>query len=356
MSFAFSRSLTIDHTKCGSSDSTNFPVLFAGTYSYLATVANGGNVQNSSGYDIAFSSDSAGLTPLSWEIDSYNAATGAVAFWVKIPTVSHTTDTVFYLWYGDATISTLQSTASGVWDSNYAAVTHFRDSSGLTANDSTSNANNGVVTGVTVASSAKIGTASDHSGSSANFIRIPTSSSLNVVGAITMEAWVYPTASGTYQAVIDRDTPGSSSVRDYSFYLAATAVGDLYVAMGGQNHGPFTPLTPQWALNTWSQVVVTHNGSTGLAVYVNGQPVYTNNTMSFPTTASHDVYYGSELGNSFPLTGRLDECRISKTTRSADWVLTQYNSQNSPATFYTVGSAGSGAGPSAAKSCVFINL
>jgi hypothetical protein len=66
-----------------------------------------------------FSSDSAGLTPLSWEIDSYNATTGAVAFWVKIPTVSHTTDTVFYIWYGDATISTLQSTASGVWDSNY---------------------------------------------------------------------------------------------------------------------------------------------------------------------------------------------------------------------------------------------
>lgn len=352
MAYSFSRSVTIDHSLCGSADSSNFPVLFAGTYSWLATVANGGGVQNSNGYDIAFSSDSAGLTPLSWEIDSYSPTTGAVAFWVKVPTVSHTTNTVFYVWYGDASITTFQSTGS-VWDSNYVAVTHF--SSGLTANDSTSNANNGVVTGVTVASGAQIGTAAAFDGSSSHHIKLANSSSVNVVGAITMEAWVYPTASGTYQAVIDR--AASSSLRDYAFYLAGSAVGDLYVAFGnnsGGNHGPFTPLTPRWALNTWTQLVVVYDGSANLAVYSNGSLVYTNGTIAFPPSSStRDVYYGSELGNSLPLTGRLDECRISKTARSADWVLTQYNNQNSPATFYTVSGSGGAVGTSS-QPCFFL--
>src|ERR1700722_13106350 len=96
------RVITIDHTKVPNTDQVNFPVLFSGTYPYLATIANGGNVANSNGSDVIFTSDSGGVSPLANERGSYNPVTGAVNFWVAIPTLSHSTDTVIYLFYGNS--------------------------------------------------------------------------------------------------------------------------------------------------------------------------------------------------------------------------------------------------------------
>ena len=41
--------------------------------------------------------------------------------------------------------------------------------------------------------------------------------------------------------------------------------------------------------------------------------------------------------NGEELTGHLDELRVENVKRSDDFVATQYNTQNSPATFYSVG-------------------
>src|SRR5258708_33187706 len=94
--YSYHRAITCDHTKIPNTDQSNFPVLISGTYSYLATVANGGRVQSANGYDIIFTSDSTGSKKLDHEIESYNAATGAISFWVRIPALSHTTHTVIY--------------------------------------------------------------------------------------------------------------------------------------------------------------------------------------------------------------------------------------------------------------------
>src|ERR1051325_4558354 len=76
--YAYRRTITIDHTKVPNTDQTNFPVLISGTYSYLATTTNGGNVQNANGYDVIFASDAAGTTKLNHEVETYTAANGAV--------------------------------------------------------------------------------------------------------------------------------------------------------------------------------------------------------------------------------------------------------------------------------------
>ena len=103
-SMSYARAITIDHRKVSNTDQTNFPVLISGTFPYLATVTNGGHVQNANGYDIVFTSDAAGQVQLPHEIDSYNPTTGAAAFWVGIPTLSHTTDTSIYMWYGNSAV------------------------------------------------------------------------------------------------------------------------------------------------------------------------------------------------------------------------------------------------------------
>src|SRR5206468_3593643 len=119
----------------------NFPLVFMGTYSYLATTGNGGGVTNASGYDIVFTTNTSGSTILNHEIETYNGTTGAVNMWVQIPTLSHTTDTVFYVCYGNSAVTTSQEHATAVWDSNYKGVWHLPNGTTLTANDSTSNSN-----------------------------------------------------------------------------------------------------------------------------------------------------------------------------------------------------------------------
>jgi len=91
--YTYRRNLSIDHTKVPNTDQSNFPMLVSGTYSYLKTTANGGSVQNANGYDVIFTSDSSCATKLNHETETYNASTGAVNYWVKAPTVSHTSDT-----------------------------------------------------------------------------------------------------------------------------------------------------------------------------------------------------------------------------------------------------------------------
>ena len=116
--FAYERAITIDHTKVQNSDQQNFTVLISGRFGYLATVANGGKVQSDSGFDIAFAADPAGTQLLSWEIDSYSPVTGAAGFWVKVPLLSSTADTVIYLLYGNPAVSDFLGGAAGsAWDS-----------------------------------------------------------------------------------------------------------------------------------------------------------------------------------------------------------------------------------------------
>src|SRR5579864_6628836 len=137
--YTYRRAITIDHTKVPNTDQTNFPVLISGTYSYLATTGNGGNVANANGYDIVFTLDAAGTSTLAFERESYNGTTGAVNFWVKVPTVSHTSDTVIYMFYGNSSITTDQSNKTAVWDSNFKAVYHLSNGVTLAGTDSTAN-------------------------------------------------------------------------------------------------------------------------------------------------------------------------------------------------------------------------
>jgi hypothetical protein len=85
MSMSYARAITIDHRQVPNTDQTNFPVLISETFPYLATVANGGHVQNANGYDIVFTSDAAGQVQLPYESDNYNPVTGTAGFWVLIP-------------------------------------------------------------------------------------------------------------------------------------------------------------------------------------------------------------------------------------------------------------------------------
>ena len=343
--YTYSRAITISHTKVPNTDQINFPVLISGTYSYLATTANGGNVTNANGYDITFTSDAAGTNPLAYERESYSAATGQVNFWVKIPTLSHTTDTVIYMFYGNSSVTTDQSNKTAVWDANYKGVWHLPNGSTLSANDSTSNANNGTITGAT-ATTGQIDGAGSFSGSS-QWIDVGNGSSLQITGStLTVEAWVKTSESNpsSYERILVKELPGDASpFVAYGFARYAGTNTVYWLVSSGSTLGGVSP-TSSLPIGAWTHLVGTYDGS-NLKLYFNGTLNSTAANSGNINSTTKDVVIGAdtEIGGEF-FNGSIDEVRISNTVRSADWIATEYNNQINPSAFYTIGPAGSGGG------------
>ena len=144
------KAVTIDHSKVlGGSNLNNFPLLFSVTDASLKSVANGGGMGKPDGTDMLFTL-SDGVTKLNHEIESYTASTGQVLAWVQIPTLSAASDTVIYVYYGNAAAANQQN-AAATWDSSFKTVWHLGSGATLSGADSTSTANTGKITGALAA-------------------------------------------------------------------------------------------------------------------------------------------------------------------------------------------------------------
>jgi hypothetical protein len=118
-SWLYRKKITIDHTKVAA-DQSNFPVLIN-----LPTDSDLASHAKSNGDDILFTS-SDGITKLAHEIEKYDNTSGQLVADVKVPSVSSTTDTDIYLYYGNSGASNQQN-ATSVWDSNFVAVQHLNE-------------------------------------------------------------------------------------------------------------------------------------------------------------------------------------------------------------------------------------
>ena len=323
------RAITLDHTKVPNTDQTNFPVLISGTYSYLATTANGGQVTNSSGYDIIFSSDAGGTTLLAYERETYNSTTGAINFWVQVPTLSHTTDTIIYMYYGNSTVTTDQSNKTGLWDSNYLGVWHSGESSG-NLNDSTSHNDPATPTSLTQGVVGEIGNAASYNGSSSH-AAVGNLSLFNPT-TISISAWVkaisYP---NTYNYILSKEQTASP----YSGYVLRVDGGNLrlYLATGGV--GTSVSAT-QPSTGVWHQVVGTYDGN-HIDLYIDGSQVNSVSQTGNMNAANASLWFGDSASfNGRTWNGSIEEVRISSSARSADWIATEFNNQSSPSTFYSI--------------------
>ena len=374
--YSYQRAIIINHTKVPNSDQANFPFLFNTIDADLATTANGGHVTSSNGYDIIFSTDPNGLTKLDHEVEQYNPVTGQLIAWIRIPTLSHTSDTIIYLFYGNSNVVASQQNPSAVWDSNYQAVYHLASTASGAASDSTSYANNGTLTSVSSASGPIDGVATFNGASS--YIQLPSKDFPNYpVGqynnlglpttgiptqfAASFGAWFKTSGPG---AILGQVPSQFCTLYAFSFCLQynSTVPGDydpsgwltfLYVdtnghlQVGGGNGGMVSPNT--YNDNAWHHAVVTFDTNDTSALYVDGQQVASGWNNQIGYSADYNYFLGTgytfldNLGDWDWLyfNGSLDEVDISNVARSADWIRTEYNNQGSPSTFYTLSSIGS---------------
>ena len=303
----------------GSTDLTDFPVLISITDADF--IHNPGvGVESANGFDIAFSAGD-GTTALDFQLESYNSGTGEIIFWVRFPTLSANSDTQFFIYYGDNTIVTDQSSTS-TWNSNYQLVMHM--DGGATETDLTSNGNDGTGTengtgGIAVVTG-QIGSARDFERGDGDFISVPDDASLDITGEITMSFWFNQESAVTPDFI----TKGTNAA-----YEAATRNGIRTRFRKNNSNALTTGASFPLSNATWVYLTYVQTSS-GMEIYQDGELVASNtNTTAFDT--NNDALQISRSGDA--VDGIMDEVRISDIARNADWIATEYNNQFNPSTF-----------------------
>ncbi len=321
------------------STQTNFTKLSFPTDNRFKTIGNGGHVSNSSGFDIRPYSDSGLTTPLTYELVYYNASTGQFEMHVLIPSLSN--GYVTYFGYGDTGITTDGSSTSA-WDSNFKGVWHLKDGTTLSGADSTSSAATWSFVATPTATTGQI----DGAGNFASASSQRASNGLNIAAftAITFSAWVNATS---FPNAYNTIGISNSSTRFIELYVKSTGKLAQFIANPAKSYDGTGSHTLSTA--TWYLLHLTYDTTQGLIGYVNAA---SDGTASSGGALSITGLTGCDLATD-PINagrfwnGKIDEVRVSNIARSANWITTEYNNQNAPGTFETLGTeVATGAGAS----------
>jgi hypothetical protein len=332
--YTYRRSITVAHAKVPNTDQADFPVLVSGTYSYLAHTTHGGLCTDLNGYDIAFYSDAAGTTPLYWEIESYNHETGAVVFWVRV-SLATATDTVFYMFYTNAAVSTFQSTAATVWTANYVSVYHHATNAGT---DSLGVNNLASTSGTPDNAAGKIG-GGIYCNNESKYKAYPLSNVPSGTAARTYSKWIKLAATGQASKYMGGwgQARGPGNGESWTFYLWKTG-SDWGVSVDTTNGGGASLFTQD---TNWHYLVATlpaGGGNADIKFYLDGADGTTAGaTGTINTSTAGGISVGDRPWVGAGANFTMDEERISSIVRTADWIATEYNSQNDPSTFYALG-------------------
>ncbi|MCK4919255.1 MAG: DUF2341 domain-containing protein, partial [Candidatus Pacebacteria bacterium] len=212
--WSYRKAITIDNTKVPNTDQSNFPILISHTDPVLKHTSNGGKVTDLQGDDIIFTA-SDGNTKLDHEIEKYDNSTGEIIAWVKVPTLSSSTNTTIYIYYTNSSITTSQENISGVWDdggsNNFKMVQHLSEdpSTGAPQSIDSTQYNNDGTSGGTMTSgdqvTGRIDGSLDFDGVD-DKITISDDSTLDITNTITLSTWVNVTADPVYTAKSDIST------------------------------------------------------------------------------------------------------------------------------------------------------
>ncbi|MCK4539982.1 DUF2341 domain-containing protein, partial [Candidatus Parcubacteria bacterium] len=339
-SWSYRRQVTLQSSQIATTTSA-FPVLATTTLADLRTTTNGGKVGNDNGYDIVFT-DTDGETVLNFEREKYASTTGEIVYWIKTD-ISSITNKTIYMYYGNSGASDL-ATTTGVWDDNYKGVWHMnQDPSTASTTDSTLNNNDGTSGGSMTSAdlvNGQTGKAIDFDGAD-DLINCGKDSSLNGMGPLTWEAWIYPRSRG--EGV--NDAPAGRIINKLKrFFMEDIGGGGRHIGLTAVT-SPLTYRVSNDYINyntQWHHVVATWDGVNNcwaINFYIDG--VLRNNGGGGSGTkeddSAYDLIIGNVIGQTYTFDGLIDEVRVSSIVRSANWITTEYNNQSDVASFMTFG-------------------
>lgn len=205
------------------------------------------------------------------------------------------------------------------------AVWHLGESSGGSGaiKDSTSNSNDGTDSGApSLGVTGKIGKAINFDGTN-DCVIVPDDASLRLDSGLTIEVWINIDVWGDWKDIVFKGG-GSVSDSDYQFALVNTGLAWDGTYAGNWRTKYFSTSKDT---GTWIYAIVTHDTVT-VKCYRDGSEISSQSDPGTIYESTYQLAIGKEgAANLNYLDGRIDEVRISNTTRSAAWVRASYESE-----------------------------
>ena len=311
---------------------TNFPVLvrISGDADLTSSRADG--------RDLYFATDggpAGGPSALPFEIVSWNAGSGDLIAWVRVPTVSDVAGTVFYLNYGDGVDHSSANMSTAVWDVDFESVHHFDAGSLL---DATANDTDG----------SNHGSTDDPAGRILGARAFTPNAYLDMGSGVlpnepsyTLSAWVKAARRGG-----DSDCKYIMDASRASLPYEGSALGiqSTSGAICAHVNGSFRFSGSNFAAdNAYSFVAIRYliQGSGGrVETSLDGQPfetLYSGDTTDAANLSNSPFQVGRWSGGmNFYFQGSVDELRVSSIARSNAWIRAEYENQRAGSTFMTV--------------------
>jgi hypothetical protein len=264
------------------------------------------------GADIRFATSSG--TPLAYEIDQWDPAHGTASIWVRIPTIKGNARQEIRMFWGKADAAS-QSSGAAVFNASngYLSVWHM---------------NNPVKDEVGTLQSQNTGTTSA-SGVIGNCRRFGPGKGINCGEKIAG----YPTGSSPHssEAWIRAEKPNATVLawgnEEAQGKVVMQFVSPPHINMDCYFSAGNVASRGRLPIGEWIHVAHTYkNGESRL--YVNGLLDGVRRAEGPPLAIKSParMYIGGWYNN-FNFTGEIDEVRVSKVTRSADWVRMEYENQ-----------------------------
>ncbi len=220
------------------------------------------------------------------------------------------------------TSSSVTITVSNTGGSGLVAAYGFNEGTGSTVTDKTGNGNNGSIFQATWYTTGKYGKALAFDGSN-DYVSVPDSNSLDLSTALTLEAWVRPTASSGWRTVMLKE---NNSELAYAMYARESTNRPSGWIRTNPTSGSSKSVagTSGLALNTWTHLTTTYDGS-NMRLYVNGSLVRTQATTGTLYNSGNPLKFGGNAVWGEYFAGQLDEIRIYNRALTQTEIQTDMN-------------------------------
>ncbi len=263
------------------------------------------------GGDLRFS---AAGKALAYQIDSWDAASGTASVWVRIPKIEGNARQMIRVHWGEAD-ATSESNGNAVFDeaNGYLSVFHMGD---VVTDEAGSVEAKDVGT---TATEGRIGRARHFAGKQGIFCGEKIESYPVGASPHTSEVW--------FRAEKSNGSPLGWGNEHAQGKVVMQFQSPPHVRMDCYFSGANVESEGRMAMNEWIHVVHTYEQGDS-RIYVNGELSNASKTPNAPLAIKTParLYIGGWYNN-YDFVGDIDEVRISKVTRSAEWVKLQHENQ-----------------------------
>jgi autotransporter-associated beta strand protein len=340
--WGFSRNITINTSGITTTNCENFPLLVRLTSSTFDF-----NQARDSGQDIRFSKSNGIRLP--YQIERWNKASSLAEIWVRVDTVyGNNSSQYIKMYWGKSSVSS-KSNGANVFDTanGFTGVWHMNDAS-ASASDQTSNALTGTASGnVTYSQTGNIGLANGFDGDGDYFNHGNNALlQMDALDKVTVSAWV-KRSGNNINSTIEEGIAGkfkwsSGNYREYCLINNSSSGFRFVVSTDGTSTNETSLASSIVPTNgTWYYVTGMMD-ATNMYIFTDGvqrnsaakTAIYGSTNANFQIGIMDDNGTAKQYWN-----GTIDEVRVEKTNRSADWIKLCYETQKSSPTIVTADSA-----------------